>query len=242
MDNNSPVPVKTKIAAWLLIGLGVCITAAFIYSLFSIPPGQELKAEALPLVYGLASIALIIAVFSFLAGLPFFARQKIRLLKQSLLVFLAAYATIFALLKGLVALFQSFFYDLGCPDLFYNEAAQNAPTCLANAELITFNLDFLFISTTGAIIIGGLAFILIMAGRKILKLNNNWRKTAIALMAINILTMGNTILLPLATIDNFLGESMVFSVAINLLSLGFSLAVILLLLLDKKHFSTRTKD
>jgi hypothetical protein len=246
MENTSPVPIKTKIAAWMLIGTGIYSAAAFLYGLFTaILQTTEFKSEVLPIAASLVFIALIVAFFSFLAGLPLFAKQKKRILLHASIVFLATFATLFALWRGIISVANAVFSSIGCNMKF----AFDAPACVANGDAFSNSLNLLFYSTTGTIIIGFLVFVLVFSGLKIMKFNGNWRKAAIVLMAINVLTMGNIALsihsffyLPNELPVNDVYTAGILPISVGMLvSLGFSLVVIGLLVLDRKQFFDRKK-
>ena len=233
MENTPPVPVKTKTAAWLLIAAGVYFAAVFLYGLLVVIfQTTEFKSEAIPVATGLAFIAFIVAIFSFLAGLPLFAKQKRRILLHASIVFLAAYATLFSLWRGLFSMYESIFNSIGC-----NVSIENSNTaCMANGDAFSDSLNLLFYSTAGTIVIGFFVLVLVFAGLKIIKSNKNWWKTTIVLMAINILTLGNAALLINEVLTSQSPVNLDTESILQYVSLGFSLIVATLLLLDRKKF------
>lgn len=251
MENNISVPVKTKVAAWMLIGLGIYFAAAFLYSLFVGFQIPEFKTEVIPVATGIGFVAFIIGVLAFLAGLPLFDKQKKRILIHASIVFLAAYVTLFTFWQGIISFIQAIFYSIGCKISF----DLDAPACVANSDAFNDSLNTLFYSTAGLIFFSFLVFVLTVSGLKLMKLNRNWWIVVIVLMAVNVLSMGNIALtinlflhlasdiLPSTDIMVFLAEYDIYPPISQdmFVSIGFSLAVIILLLLDRKQFFSPKK-
>lgn len=80
MENNPPVPVRTKIAAWMLIGLAIATAInairSFVSDLTALLAYPDFILETIQIPTYFIFIAFIIAFISFICGIPIFFRQK----------------------------------------------------------------------------------------------------------------------------------------------------------------------
>ena len=162
MTDKPPVPLKTKIAAWMLIGLGIAFTVyiAFSYIDLGVHFGPVSEA-AKTMVSALFWQALFIGLLSFIAGLLMFD-QKRRLLLFALVIFLISFTLLLVTWRMSAGPLATMFQSAGCD---FNSCANNETA--AESESNSFNLVF---ALTALPLIAILAdFSLVYAGTRLLR-------------------------------------------------------------------------
>lgn len=226
MENNPPVPVKTKIAARLLIGLGVGVALAtllFVFIMFTELLNQGGNDNAGMIAETIAFQAIAIALATFISGLFIFKKKK-KILILAVLIFFMSYGILFTTWKLSASPLIQEMSSLGCD---FNSCAMNN---LA-ADNFTEGSNIMFALTTLPIYLALLSLSLILSGIKIMRFSKKWWILGIILMSLSVLSQGSLISAGMASLM-IEYPGFIFSALLT----GFSLIVIILLLLDAEEF------
>ena len=222
---------KTKIAAWILIGMGG-LTALYVLvflcqnitALVLNGPLSDTAIFALWVPTMIIGQSIFVAIASFLAGLLLF-KQKRRILVFAGIIFLISFVVQLTSWDFTVAPVQYVtLVKTGCVQ----------PACIDNNPILFnfFNwINYFYAFIMMPIICSFLAWFLVSGGLKIMKFNKGWWLAALTVMLLNIIFWGNFIssILTKSGYDNL-------AYPIATLSVIFSIAVVYLLFRDAEKF------